>query len=210
MQFSHFVNSAFHGDQHDGRHLYLQDDVRSFPELQHDCTLPESLQIKPISQSKLLVSPHASVTSLHYDPVETFLEQIEGRKRLLLFPPGVTAYYPHGWRTKAPFVSRVVNAADPDLLRFPRFAQAPRLEGFLEPGDVLYIPFGWWHEIHSLDRVNISVNHRWFASVPKTVSLLPQFLRAAPVIAKFLASRRRDGRAQPGPPGAAQTSNRVT
>jgi hypothetical protein len=189
MTFSDFGARAFGAPKRPGQNMYLQDDVRSFPELLGDTALPNSLQVKPVTQSKLMVSASASITSLHYDPVETYLEQIEGTKRLLLFPPGVANYYPHGWTTKAPFVSRVVNASDPDLAKYPRFGAAPRHEGLLHAGDVVYIPLGWWHEVHSLDPVNVSVNHRWFASVGKTMRCLPQFARSAPIVLKFLVSR---------------------
>lgn len=36
--------------------------------------------------------------------------------------------------------SSVLDIDDPDLARYPKFADAVRVEGRLEPGDILFIP----------------------------------------------------------------------
>ena len=43
-----------------------------------------------------------------------------------------------------------VSVLKPDLDRYPLFAEARYTDAVLEPGDVLFIPSGWWHAVHSL------------------------------------------------------------
>lgn len=40
------------------------------------------------------------------------------------------------------------------LLKIP---DKPKLI-ILEPGDVLFVPNGWWHYVESLDNINVNVN----------------------------------------------------
>ena len=47
-----------------------------------------------------------------------------------------------------------------DIERFPLFVNAQPYHLILEPGDVLFIPPGWWHHVRSLDTC-ISVNYWW-------------------------------------------------
>lgn len=60
-----------------------------------------------------------------------------------------------------------VDILDPDLSRFPRFSQTRRLECELRPGDVLFMPAFWWHEVRSrpdpLEKRNLAVNFWWVA-----------------------------------------------
>jgi len=34
----------------------------------------------------------------------------------------------------------------------------------LEPGDAVYYPSMWWHEVESKDRFNVMINHWWYAA----------------------------------------------
>lgn len=43
---------------------------------------------------------------------------------------------------------------------YPGFSDVPYVEGVLEPGEMLYIPVGWWHYVRSLG-VGVSVNFWW-------------------------------------------------
>lgn len=39
----------------------------------------------------------------------------------------------------------------PDLVRYPTFAQVKMLEVIVEPGETVFLPLGWWHQVTSLD-----------------------------------------------------------
>jgi ribosomal protein L16 Arg81 hydroxylase len=52
-----------------------------------------------------------------------------------------------------------VDWSDPDLQKFPKFAQLKANEVILKPGDVLYVPTHWFHYIVSLN-VNWQCNSR--------------------------------------------------
>jgi len=83
---------------------------------------------------------------LHYHGVtEALLCQLQGRKRVTLYHPNQYGkLYPGRWYRPAPLFSRV-DASSPDLERYPKFGQAEPIEFWLEPGEILYIPVGWWH-----------------------------------------------------------------
>ena len=55
-----------------------------------------------------------------------------------------------------------VDISSPDLERFPLFAGARRTQCVLKPGDVLFMPAFWWHEVQSypdvVERRNLAVN----------------------------------------------------
>lgn len=128
----------------------------------------------------LWLGPGGHVSSLHYDPMDGTLSQLYGQKRVILFPPSQTYnLYPiavwnhlvHGLKRRA--VYSQVYPDRPDVESFPRFqiAQQHRYEVILDPGDVLFLPAGWWHEVVSLGTgVVCSTNRFWHVS-PMTRAL---------------------------------------
>lgn len=99
---------------------------------------------------KLWFGPKATVTPLHYDEHSILFIQIYGRKRLALIPSlNLPKLYAR---------NKFYSAVDPnkvDVKQHPRFLGASLTEVTLEPGDILFIPVGWWHWAKSLD-VSIS------------------------------------------------------
>ena len=62
----------------------------------------------------------------------------------------------------------LVDIRNPDLERFPRYAEALEAAEVadLGPGDAVYIPALWWHNVEALDDFNVLVNY-WWRDVPE-------------------------------------------
>lgn len=56
---------------------------------------------------------------------------------------------------------------DPDLTKFPKFANAMAQEAIVGPGDVLFIPNYWFHHVESLQNggYTVSVNFWYKVSI---------------------------------------------
>jgi hypothetical protein len=92
------------------------------------------------------------VAPLHRDGAHGFLEHVLGTKRVLLYSPDqARLLYPHvNYQTSQ---KCWVRPSAPDYERFPRFADAKPIEVLLQPGDVLILPCGWFHEVYAMDLV---------------------------------------------------------
>jgi hypothetical protein len=101
----------------------------------------------------------------HYDLQENVGVVVAGRRRFTVFPPEqLPNLYPGPFElTPAGTPTSMVDPHDPDLKRFPRFAEAMKVaqSAELEPGDAIYIPYHWWHGVDSLDPVNLFINYWW-------------------------------------------------
>jgi hypothetical protein len=101
----------------------------------------------------------------HWDAKANIACCVAGRRRFTLYPPDqIAALYPGPFElTPAGVPVSMVDPAAPDLGRFPRYPEAAQTASTatLEPGDALYIPYGWWHGVESLDPVSILVNYWW-------------------------------------------------
>jgi ribosomal protein L16 Arg81 hydroxylase len=107
------------------------------------------------------IGPAGTVTPLHHDLTNNFIVQITGRKRVRLTPAAeVGKLYNHRH-----VFSEIMDleAARVDTPRYPRLAELRSYDVLLEPGDVLFVPVAWWHQVTSLDfSVTITfTNFRW-------------------------------------------------
>jgi len=132
---------------------------QAFPELLPDVPLPKYLN----SYGKLHLGPYMWVALkghyefCHYDPDDNFLVMIRGRKQVRLFSTDLSSLYPNPLGSHGKTVQSQVNCDSPDLERFPRFASAQCQYCTLHPGEMLFIPAFFWHQVTALD-TGISIN----------------------------------------------------
>ncbi len=133
-------------------------------------TAPDLLAMHPMPLLDASVAPrlwlgNGVVTPTHFDESSNIACVAAGRRRFTLFPPDQVANLYVGSLGHAPTGTPIslVDMAAPDLLRYPRFAQAMAhaRSAVLEPGDALFIPPLWWHHVVSLRPLNLLVNYWW-------------------------------------------------
>ena len=105
-------------------------------------------------QSNLWLGSARTDSGLHWDTAMNFLAEIYGRKELVLFSPANTKFL-YGYSDQIRW-SRF-NALEPDFEAHSRARKAKALTGVLNPGEAIYIPRTWWHQVRSLDPA-ISIN----------------------------------------------------
>jgi len=142
---------------------YVRDDWRLFKlhkELLSDYEVPKYffdwfVCLPPFMRliyPRIFVGPKGAVTPLHLDiwGTHAWLGQLVGRKRWILFSPD-----------QQPFLYNCnVEAHDPDFDRFPLFKNTKPVECTIGPGDLIFVPGGWAHEVVSLD-ATISITHNY-------------------------------------------------
>lgn len=94
----------------------------------------------------LWVGPAGTFTPLHFDLTNNMLAQVVGRKQVILVPPSETPLMAH----RRHVFSDVHDIEDERCLaKHPGARNARRHVVDLGPGDLLYIPIGWWHQVRS-------------------------------------------------------------
>jgi hypothetical protein len=123
----------------------LLDDIGSLPALCDRSLLPGA--------ASFWFGPAGTRTPLHHDTLMLFHTQVVGRKRWRFVSPLQTPLLYNRNNVFSP-----VDLERPDLDRYPRAAQARVLETVVEPGETIFLPLGWWHEVASLD-VSLSFSY---------------------------------------------------
>jgi hypothetical protein len=101
----------------------------------------------------------------HYDLPDNIACVGAGHRRFTLFPPDQLAnlYVGPVDLTPAGQPVSLVDVAKPDFDRFPKYreALANAFVAELAPGDAIFIPSMWWHNVESLSPFNVLVNYWW-------------------------------------------------
>ncbi len=113
------------------------------------------------------IGPAGCITPLHCDYDDNVFAQVWGSKRVWLAPPHHDQYlYPK--EANAILFGSPFDPDHPDLERFPLARQAALVCCEVQPGEMLYIPAGWYHQVSSLT-FSLSSN-RWARGRPLVLS----------------------------------------
>jgi histone arginine demethylase JMJD6 len=121
-------------------------DVR-FPGISEDYEVPEyfkswhhrlPLEVRP-KWTFFYIGPTNSSSRMHIEPVmsNSWNAVISGRKVWVLYGPGQEDF----------LYSGEVDAFCPELDKHPLFINAKPLVHIQNPGEIIFIPSGWWHQV---------------------------------------------------------------
>lgn len=162
VRFADFIDSLSAGTGNDaylvannyffgrpGMEMLLNDDIGSLPGYLND--------EHRAPHTYLWFGPGGTITDLHHDTMNILFCQIYGRKRITLVAPDEIP-----WLYNDRSVYSSVKLDNADLDRYPLFQYVNPIEVIVNPGEVLFIPVGWWHHVRSLE-TSISVSFTNFA-----------------------------------------------
>ncbi|WP_082484417.1 cupin-like domain-containing protein [Pseudomonas sp. Leaf129] len=134
--------------------------------------------------TRLWIGSKGTCSGLHSDLKDNIFLQVYGFKTVYLVPFEDTPYV-------YPYIDNIVNSRidcesySPEL--FPKFKKARVYKGMVSPGDMMFIPKGWWHYLKS-STPSISVNH-WFGYPVPGGTYCKMLVRLGP---KYIARTLRD------------------
>lgn len=106
-----------------------------------------------------------TTAATHYDMSNNIACCLVGRRRFTLFPPEQirNLYVGPLEFTLAGQPTSMVDLEAPDFEVYPRFAEAldHAQSAELGPGDAIFIPSLWWHNVAALAPLNVLVNTWW-------------------------------------------------
>lgn len=104
-----------------------------------------------ILSMKLSAGCRDSLRPSRYSLEDSFIVQIHGRRRILLINPDQTYKGMYPYPIAHPYDKfSMVDLDDVNDGQFPNFSGVRGMTCILEPGDILYIPSGWWRHEHGL------------------------------------------------------------
>lgn len=132
--------------------IFLFDPIKQAPGLLDDYRAPKELMGGFLdSYPNMFFGGRGSVTFLHYDIdlAHIFHTHFNGRKHVILFE--------NKWKDRLyqiPYATYALEDYDvekPDFNKFPALRGVKGIEAFLEHGDTLFMPTGYWHWMKYLD-----------------------------------------------------------
>ncbi|XP_012635568.2 bifunctional peptidase and arginyl-hydroxylase JMJD5 isoform X1 [Microcebus murinus] len=163
MTVSEFISKYIVSKPRDIGYLAQHQLFDQIPELRQDISIPDYCCLGTGEEEEITINawfgPQGTVSPLHQDPQQNFLAQVMGRKYIRLYSPQESeALYPHD--THLLHNTSQVDVENPDLEKFPKFAEAPFQSCVLSPGEILFIPVKYWHYVRALD-LSFSVSFWW-------------------------------------------------
>jgi hypothetical protein len=90
--------------------------------------------------------PKGVVTPIHHDLTNNFMAQVRGRKLVRIVAPFESAHVYNNRHCFSP-----VDLFNVDYERFPAMKDVAVIDVEIGPGDLFFLPVGWWHAVRGLD-----------------------------------------------------------
>jgi hypothetical protein len=163
IPFDEFAEYVTNGDLSSGERRYLsQFPLDKMPRaLDFELTAPPHIPTGAhMVAENLWFGPEGTISPLHVDRSHNLLVQHWGRKHVVVVAPQhYSQMLPGPKNSESPHVSSLNLMTERSHVDLSRL-HAPCFETVVGPGDVLFLPAFWWHNVIALDAA-ISTNYWW-------------------------------------------------
>jgi hypothetical protein len=157
--------------------IFLWNIFKCAPQMCEDFMTPTIMEGFLKDFPMMFFGGQGAITPMHYDidMSHVFLNQIHGRKRVVLFSPEQSPYLYH-----LPYsVASHVDINKPDLKKHPAFSKAQGWETLLYPGETVFIPSGYWHYIEYIDggySIALRANESYFRRAKGAIQIAKHYV----------------------------------
>lgn len=184
-----FIDSLLVDEPRDTGHIFGAEFFQRIPALLEDIQFPHYHDFDRLVRRGAFIGGPGNYTQLHYDRAHNLHALLAGKKRWQLYSP---AHYRRLRPVTLHFVWVVASAHDlvpiggrwEDVATWPADTLGgvtPDYDFVLEAGEMLCLPYGWWHRVLTLERA-IAVNYWWWP--------LPVLAARGPVVLSAMVAAR--------------------
>lgn len=124
-------------------------------------SLPSACRISGCTQATIWGAGPGRFWGMHKDDCDVIMVGLTGTKQIQLAPPDADGIYP---LPENPWLSIIPNIRDVDQKAFPRYSASTLTQVNLSPGDLVFIPKLWWHQVCYVD---LSFSVSYWPKLPK-------------------------------------------
>jgi hypothetical protein len=150
MPFSEYIDMVVTGGATNDYYMTANNSSSNFTVLKvlwdEIVQIPEYLDGNSSQKGFFWFGPKGTITPLHHDLTNNFMAQVYGRKLVKLVP----ACDLHLVSNDHHCFSQV-DAGNIDPQQFPEFPSHHVIDCEIGPGEILFLPIGWWHYVVGLE-----------------------------------------------------------
>jgi hypothetical protein len=161
QDLSSYIKSVKDGELNGNKnpaYLTLFSIFERFPHLKEDIDLSIFTKYTKRNNTFGWIGPKGTITGFHKDSLNNLLAQVMGKKLVILASPKQTKNMYISEKFELAAISSQVDINNYDQKKHPKIQDVEFFSVVLDPGDVLFIPRGWWHYVRSLD-TSISISN---------------------------------------------------
>lgn len=183
MKVRDYVDSLLSERKADGGYLIGKDMLKLLPSLLDDIRFPHYHAIDKMTDRLFFMSPTGAFTQLHNDRAHNLHAMVVGRKRWQIWSPSfdkAMKIIPHEFIWSVQSVHDLLPNGAKGMDERPGGLE-PEYDIMLEAGEMLYLPYGWWHRVLTVEP-SIATNLWWWT--------WPMFIKRAPSIVPRIFTNR--------------------
>lgn len=169
MMFADFIQATL---EHPGQYSIDGVDIRNIETLIKDAQLPEQCQliVDRLIAMDLWIGSKSYTSNLHFDAVDNVNLQIYGSKSFILYPPQISGFKCRSIWSGTGHISTYKTYEDMRIGDASKQIDLERCQHIvLNAGEMLYLPFSWWHEVKPLSEITVNLNYFWKARAMKYI-----------------------------------------
>jgi Cupin-like domain len=170
MTIAEFVDRLPSCGYGESGYLIGQDLFRKLPNLRDDIQFPRYHDLERLVEKAMFIGGTGTYTQLHYDRAQNLHAMLQGQKRWQMYSPKKSRElrplrYEFPWSVGSEYDVVIGSDFSQEKIAAPENLPGgltPDYDFCIDAGDVLVVPYGWWHRVLTTESA-IATNYWWWS-----------------------------------------------